>query len=79
MPSLYVTATEQRSLYKAWTIIRRNGLASSSEESRRAVERFDQNPVGHIRRIQSEIRNGTFEFDPQFGILKKSQVAVSGA
>lgn len=71
MGKLFDYATEQNTLFEAWRHIRANGIKSKSEDTRKAVEAFDEDPVRNVRSLQSQLRNDTFAFDYQTGILKR--------
>lgn len=71
MGKLLRAATERHSLNSAWKRIRTNGVNSTSSETRSAIARFEQDEAGNINRIQNRLRSGTFEFDPQKGVLKR--------
>lgn len=71
MGKLFDQATERNSLRDAWQTIRSNGILSTSEDTRVAVEMFDRDISRNIHNIQKRLRDGTFEFDPQLGVLKK--------
>jgi retron-type reverse transcriptase len=70
MGKYFQQATTQGALKAAWSRIRRNGQASPSLETRSQVARFDQDVDRNIRRLQSKLHSGQFEFDPQRGVLK---------
>ena len=63
-------ATHLRTLLRAWRKVRANGLSSSAEETVATVTRFDSDAVRNIIRLQHRLRNGSFRFDPQKGVLK---------
>jgi RNA-directed DNA polymerase len=71
MGKLFDSVTTLRSLRHAWFRIRANGMRSDLRETREAVESFEHEAELNISRIQSWLRGGKFEFDPQQGILKK--------
>lgn len=71
MGKLFDLVSEQNTLFSAWRHIRSNGIGSKSEDTRKAIDAFDEDPVRNIRSLQSHLRNQTFEFDFQTGILKK--------
>jgi RNA-directed DNA polymerase len=73
MGKLFDFATEQHSLWRAWHRIRSNGLNSASHETREAIELFGHEENRNIIRIQKRLRDGSFEFDPQKGVLKKKK------
>jgi RNA-directed DNA polymerase len=57
-------------LNSAWRRVRENGISSSSRDTRDEILRFDADAPRLLRRIQTDLRRGKFEFDPQIGILK---------
>lgn len=71
MGRLFEKATERISLRNAWHRIRSNGANSLAGETRVAVEMFGRDVERNIHKIQKRLREGTFEFDPQKGVLKK--------
>lgn len=71
MGKLFEIASKQHQLFQAWRRIRENGYASSLEETRWAVEQFDRQADRGIKKLQRQLRNGTFEFEPQIGVAKK--------
>ena len=70
MGKLFIHCTTQDALHKAWRRIRANGARSKAEETRIAVELFDLDANRNIRKIQQRLRDGSFCFDPQKGVLK---------
>ncbi|TVR06565.1 MAG: RNA-directed DNA polymerase [Salinarimonadaceae bacterium] len=79
MGRLFDEATRQRVLYKAWQKIKSNGRRSSADETREAIEEFEKNSIGNIRKIQQQLRSGKFQFDPQHGVtIKKSSGGKRG-
>ena len=64
-------ATELNSLRNAWQRIRANGSVSKSHETRTAVEAFAGKAERNLGKIQRLLRDKKFEFEPQYGILKK--------
>ncbi|MBJ3762507.1 hypothetical protein ILP92_07095 [Maribius pontilimi] len=70
MGKLFELCRKQESLHKAWRKIRANGARSKAEETRSAIEDFERTANRDILRIQRRLREGTFEFDPQKGVLK---------
>jgi ribonuclease HI/retron-type reverse transcriptase len=73
MGKLFQSATEQASLKAAWRRIRSNGIFSSASETRIAIEMFDREEGRNIHNIQKRLRSGSFEFEPQKGVLKKKK------
>jgi ribonuclease HI/retron-type reverse transcriptase len=70
MGNLFFQCATQDSLHKAWRVIKSNGLKSKADETRLAIEDFDSTANRNIGRIQTRIRNHSFEFEPQKGVLK---------
>lgn len=70
MGNLLKSATTQEALLKAWRRIRENGRQSNADETVTAIELFENDTFRNIRKIQKRVRNKTFEFDPQKGVLK---------
>jgi ribonuclease HI/retron-type reverse transcriptase len=70
MGSLFRRATERSSLKNAWHRIRANGQTSASSETRIAIEMFGRDLDRNINKIQKRLRDETFEFEPQKGVLK---------
>ncbi|MET4067751.1 RNA-directed DNA polymerase [Bradyrhizobium sp. S3.2.6] len=71
MGRLFDKVTERSSLRNAWYRIRANGVDSLAAETRVAVEMFGRDVDRNIYKIQKRLRDGSFEFDPQKGVLKK--------
>ncbi|MGH1349563.1 MAG: RNase H family protein [Methyloligellaceae bacterium] len=71
MGKLFDETKKQHNLFQAWRRIRENGYASKLEETRWATEQFDHQATRNIIRIQKRLRDGSFEFDPQYGVTKK--------
>ena len=67
----FVHCTRQEALHKAWRRIRANGTRSKADETRQAIKDFERTANRDIGRIQRRLRDGTFLFDPQKGVLKK--------
>src|SRR5687767_15390945 len=73
MGKLFRVATEQSALRLAWHRIRANGSASLAPETRVAIETFERDESRNIYNIQRSLRAGTFEFEPQMGVLKRKK------
>lgn len=71
MGRLFDKATERSALRNAWYRIRANGVDSLASETRSAVEMFGRDVDRNIYKIQKRLRDRTFAFDPQTGVLKK--------
>lgn len=71
MGRLFERATERISLRNAWHRIRSNAANSLAGETRIAIEMFGRDVERNLHKIQKRLREGTFEFDPQKGVLKK--------
>ncbi|MBM4440342.1 MAG: hypothetical protein FJ027_07970 [Candidatus Rokubacteria bacterium] len=57
-------------LLGAWRVVRENGLSSPNQRTRSEVRSFEPSALRHLRRIQTDLKSGRFEFDPQIGILQ---------
>lgn len=71
MGRFFDKATERSALRNAWYRIRANGVDSLASETRAAVEMFGRDVDRNIHKIQKRLREETFAFDPQTGVLKK--------
>ncbi|KZK90912.1 Ribonuclease HI [Pseudovibrio sp. Ad5] len=79
MGLFFEEATKQRTLFKAWQKIKSNGLRSSLDETREAIELFDRDSIGNLRAIQKRLRSKSFSFEPQHGVtLGKSSGGKRG-
>ena len=58
-------------LYKAFAIVRSNVNASGRKEFKAQVKQISEDPLPYLRRIQTQLKNGSFVFDKQHGVLKK--------
>ena len=70
MGKIFDKCTEREALHRAWNRIRANGARSKADETKRAIDDFARTANRDIHRIQARMRKGTFEFDPQKGVLK---------
>lgn len=75
MGKLFEHCTKQEVLHKAWRRIRANGTRSKADETRYAIEDFECAANRGISRIQRRLRDDTFSFDPQKGVLKKKKAS----
>ncbi|MGE3907099.1 MAG: reverse transcriptase domain-containing protein [Reyranellaceae bacterium] len=57
-------------LFAAWSTVRANVLASGREQFKQEVRKISEQPVPYLRRLQRDLRTGTFRFVPQIGVLK---------
>jgi RNA-directed DNA polymerase len=64
------TATVLSALRSAWHRIRANGSVSEARETRIAVEMFERDADRNLHKIQRRLRDRSFEFEPQIGVLK---------
>lgn len=69
----YDTVRTERALYAAWSVVRANGLSSSSHETREEVKKFDQGLPRNIQRIARQLREGKFVFAHAKGLLLKKK------
>lgn len=58
-------------LYRAWTTVRANVLASGSDEFKAEVQSISESPLPYLRRIQARLQRRKFQFAAQKGVLKK--------
>lgn len=74
MGKLFEYAKKQDTLHKAWRRIRSNGIRAKASETREAIEDFERTARRDIIRIQKRLKERSFEFEPQKGVLiaKKS-------
>jgi ribonuclease HI/retron-type reverse transcriptase len=73
MGKLFTHTTSRSSLRYAWYKIRANGNKSRLTQTRRQIEGFERQAEQNINLIQRKLRNATFEFIPQQGVLKKKR------
>ena len=78
MGTLFEETTTQNNLFQAWRRIRENGYSSSLDQTRWATEEFDRQSTRNIIRLQKRLRDGSFEFDPQYGVTKKKASGKRG-
>jgi RNA-directed DNA polymerase len=57
-------------LWSAWSSVRRRALSSRDVETQRDARDIDQNPSKAIRSLHEALRNGTFRFAAQRGVVK---------
>ncbi|MDE0333849.1 MAG: reverse transcriptase domain-containing protein [Defluviicoccus sp.] len=58
-------------LYRAWSVVRSNVNTSGHDKFKAEVKRISENPIPHLRRIQSDLQHRRFVFDGQQGVVKK--------
>ena len=73
MTNLFVEATKRHSLRQAWYRIRANGIRSPQKETREAIDEFERDAESQIARVQRQLRNDSFFFEPQTGVRKKKR------
>lgn len=73
MGKLLNDATTIAALRKAWRSVRSNGLQSILLETRQAAAEFDKEVDKNLPKIQKELRQGSFKFDPQKAIKKRKK------
>ncbi len=71
MAKLFDETTKRQTLRAAWQRIRANGIKSTLHETRDAIEEFERNAEYNIGRIQRQLRNASFVFTEQKGVLKE--------
>jgi hypothetical protein len=65
------------SLYKAWSVVRDNGLRSTSRKIREEIKDFSKDLSRHIHRINRQLLKGRFVFEPAIGLLLKKKNKTS--
>ena len=65
---LLTQARSLRCLEAAWRSVRTNGLASKSENSRKEIQQFDEDPAGNLRSLKSRLGHGSFKFPEARGV-----------
>jgi RNA-directed DNA polymerase len=55
-------------LEAAWRKVRKNGLASKSEDVRADIQKFDEDPSRKLRSLKSRLGHGSFKFPPARGV-----------
>lgn len=76
--SLLTECTSLSSLRRAWDRVKFRVLFSRDAETRRAASEFLADVDTKLRRLQRQLRNGSFQFERQKGVLKRSR-RVPGA
>ncbi|MDQ0324606.1 ribonuclease HI/retron-type reverse transcriptase [Rhodopseudomonas julia] len=71
MGKIFDECKKRETLHRAWDRIRANGTRSKADETKRAIEDFARTAERDIQRIQNRLREDTFVFEPQKGVLKK--------
>src|SRR5437667_5213457 len=66
---LYREVHSPKGLTQAWLLVRANGRASRSSETREEVRRFDERSAVYLRRIADQLRARRFRFQPGRGVL----------
>jgi len=68
-------------LHRSWAAVKQSGLLSPSEETKRAIKRYDANWLSNLEQISKRLRAGTFRFDGERGITvpKKGKKKSEGA
>lgn len=67
---LCLDVRKKETLWAAWNVVRRRALASADEKTLTDARRIDLNPSKEIRILHEALRNGSFSFAPQKGVLK---------
>ncbi len=58
----------KRNLERAWRVIQDNARASKSEDVRREIEKFQEDPTGKLELLYRQLLKGTFAFPPAKGV-----------
>jgi retron-type reverse transcriptase len=62
-------ARKLENLRIAWRGVRTNGLASKSDETRKGIQKFDENADKNLRSLQYRLSRERFKFPPARGVL----------
>ena len=74
---LYKSLRTRAVLHGAWSVVRDNGLRSTSSETRGEVKAYSANIFQNLDKIQHRLRKNKFEFLPAKGILIKKRNKAS--
>jgi hypothetical protein len=58
----------KRNLERSWRVIQDNARASKSEDVRREIKMFQEDPTGKLELIYRQLLKGTFAFPPAKGV-----------
>jgi retron-type reverse transcriptase len=78
MRTLFDDIRTDENMFSAWRHVKRSALNSDKPEIRGKASEFEYQHQRHIKRIQTQLREGRFEFDGVEGVLKdkKAREAV---
>lgn len=70
MKTLFKEVRSAQNLFSAWRHVKRSALNSSNNEIRGYAAEFEHRHQAHLRKIERELRDGSFKFDEVKGVLK---------
>ncbi|RIK96862.1 MAG: hypothetical protein DCC71_22125 [Proteobacteria bacterium] len=76
-PTPFHDLRTMRRLRNAWAVVRTNGLASKSRDTRKRVAEFEPDAATHLKRISDQLRRGRFHFQKATGIPIEKKTAGS--
>jgi len=78
--SLFKRLRSREVLHRSWAAVKQSGLLSPSEETSRAIKRYDANSLSNIEKLGKRLRADTFCFDGEQGITvpKKGKKRSAG-
>lgn len=72
MPQNFIASVKNiQNLRKAWGVVRSNAISSLSNSIRQQALEYDTEIDKHLGRIQRQIRESRFKFQPGFGVAKE--------
>lgn len=71
--SPYDAIRTQASLHRAWSVVRDNGLASSSPETREEIKFYSKELTRNLNRISTQLRENRFSFGKAKALLIKKK------
>jgi len=77
MNTLFNDLRSDSNLFSAWRHVKRSALNSSNNEIRGCAAEFEHQHHRHIRRIQRQLRERKFKFDPVTGVLKDKKKRIA--
>jgi len=73
MSELIQHVRKTRTLKRAWSKIRENGLSSSNKQTVQEIRAFNENADSNLKSIQGKLSQDSFNFGTQTGILIKKK------
>jgi hypothetical protein len=73
MRTLFEDVRSDENMFAAWRHVKRNALNSDNGDIRGKASEFEHQHQRHIKRIQTQLREGRFQFDGVEGVLKEKK------